>query len=227
LRKRLRDIRLANLLHLGSSAFEEISGEVVQTVAFVMTKQATKGLKGIYCRLVDGNSEEEKCSLFFDKTKRYISQQEIFDQLPGNVIAYWIPQNISAEFVKNKPMSEFVKSSYGLLTGDNDKYLRLWHEVNFKWISFMGDFMSGATWGPCNMGGSYRKWFSMPDNVVNWGYNGSTIKASKKAAVPDDTFLFKESVAWNDISTSTFAVRYIDSGIIGGHTCPAIFADHF
>ena len=52
------------------------------------------------------------------------------------------------------------------------------------------------------------------------------MKMSPKAAIPDDTFLFKESVAWNDISTSTFAVRYIDGGIIGGHTCPAIFTDH-
>lgn len=226
LRNKLKGMQFSSLLHLGPRAFEEISGEVVQTVAFILTKQQLNQYCGTYCRLVNGKSEDEKHQLFFNAQNRFYSKQDTFDQLPGAVIAYWVPYSIAKEFVNNKPMSYLVRSSYGLLTGDNERYLRMWHEVVNRDIRCDGDFSSDGKWAPCNMGGSYRKWFSMPDNVVIWGENGVHMKMSPKAAIPDDTFLFKESVAWNDISTSTFAVRYIDSGIIGGHTCPAIFADH-
>ena len=226
LRKKLSNQQFSSLVHLGPRAFEEISGEVVQSVAFVLNRLPISNYQGVYCRLVDGNSEKEKRKQFFDKSNRFISGHKVFNELPGMVVAYWVPDKVSSEFINNKALADVVKSSYGLLTGDNDRYLRMWQEVNYSEINFKGDFSKKAIWAPCNMGGSYRKWYAMPSNVVYWGINGENIMKSPKATIPDDSFLFKESVAWNDISTDSFAVRYIDAGIIGGHTCPAIFTGY-
>ena len=43
---------MISMAHLGARAFEEISGEVVQTTAFVIRNHVSNGYKGMYCRLV-------------------------------------------------------------------------------------------------------------------------------------------------------------------------------
>ncbi len=226
LREKILSNTISSMIHLGPRAFDEISGEVVQSVAFSLKKYGLQCYKGMYCRAVTGGSAVEKEIEFFDENNRYNTAQNAYSLIPGNVLAYWIPTGVSNSFSVYKPMSQYVRSSYGLLTGDNEKYLRNWSEINFTRISFNGKTNSLQKWVPCNMGGSYRKWYSQPSCVALWGENGAIIRSSNKATIPDDSFLFKESVAWNDISTSTFAVRYVESGIVGGHTCPAIFAEH-
>lgn len=48
------------MVHLGSRAFDEISGEVVQTTSFIFANQHILDYKGVYARLISGNSEREK-----------------------------------------------------------------------------------------------------------------------------------------------------------------------
>lgn len=56
---------IINLAHLGTRAFEEIAGEVVQTTAFCIRHCNVKSYTGIYCRLVKekGQYEKEKAYL--------------------------------------------------------------------------------------------------------------------------------------------------------------------
>ena len=51
---------IITMAHLGSRAFDSISGEVVSTTAFVIANQAYLQYQGAYFRLVDGKSEAEK-----------------------------------------------------------------------------------------------------------------------------------------------------------------------
>lgn len=51
---------IITMAHLGSRAFDSISGEVVSTTAFVIVNQAYLQYQGAYFRLVDGKSEAEK-----------------------------------------------------------------------------------------------------------------------------------------------------------------------
>lgn len=60
---------IINMAHLGARAFEEISGEVVQTTSFVMKNQQPKGYKGIYCRLLEPKTQKGKESMFLKKEK--------------------------------------------------------------------------------------------------------------------------------------------------------------
>ena len=47
-------------MHFGARAFDEIAGEVVQTVAFIITNDFLENYRGTYFRLLNGNSEKEK-----------------------------------------------------------------------------------------------------------------------------------------------------------------------
>ena len=56
----LKNTTVITMAHLGSRAFDSISGEVVSTTAFVIENTAYPNYAGAYLRLVDGKSEAEK-----------------------------------------------------------------------------------------------------------------------------------------------------------------------
>ena len=56
LRNKLQNATIINMVHLGAHAFEDISGEVVQTTSFILQKAKCKDYKGSYSRLVDASS---------------------------------------------------------------------------------------------------------------------------------------------------------------------------
>jgi len=56
----LHNATIITMAHMGSRAFDSISGEVVSTTAFVIEKAAFPTYSGAYIRLVDGKSEAEK-----------------------------------------------------------------------------------------------------------------------------------------------------------------------
>lgn len=90
LRLKLFNFDKVSLIHLGARAFDEISGEVVQTVSFVIRKSKLSQYKAMYLRLVDGCNQSQKEKLFFYDNVKYISTENNFAYIPGHRIAYWI-----------------------------------------------------------------------------------------------------------------------------------------
>ena len=62
--KLLDEDTVLSMAHLGPRAFDTIGGEVVQTTAFTLTNTHIPDYKGAFLRLVDGNSEAEKSTMF-------------------------------------------------------------------------------------------------------------------------------------------------------------------
>ncbi|EQM54928.1 hypothetical protein N692_10820, partial [Lactiplantibacillus plantarum EGD-AQ4] len=60
LRQTLTQDTLINMAHLGTRAFEEIGGEVVQSTTFVSKKQSLNDYVGTYERLINFNSQSKK-----------------------------------------------------------------------------------------------------------------------------------------------------------------------
>lgn len=65
LREKLLDHHtILSMAHLGARAFDSIGGEVVSTTSFVLANTYHPAYKGVFIRLVDGNSEAEKAKMF-------------------------------------------------------------------------------------------------------------------------------------------------------------------
>ena len=62
--KLLDENTILSMAHLGARGFDSIGGEVVQTTAFTMTNTLIPDYKGAFIRLVDGNNEAEKATMF-------------------------------------------------------------------------------------------------------------------------------------------------------------------
>ena len=103
-----------------------------------------------------------------------------FKKVPGAPIAYWVSDKILEAFEINKTFCEIADARAGLQTSDNNRFLRLWHEVSVENINFnnktRGESLNSTQkWFPCNKGGAYRKWFGNFEHIVNWKNDGEEL----------------------------------------------------
>lgn len=173
LRAKLQLIDTVNMAHLGARGFDEIGGEVVQTTSFVMRSSHTKGYKGTYCRLIDGDSEKAKADMFVSGENRYVIEQSDFSKISGEPIAYWASETLRSILASETKLKNLGRVTLGMRTGDNTRFLRLWHEVSIDKFCYNADSAesaqsSGAKWFPYNKGGEFRKWYGNTESVVNW-----------------------------------------------------------
>lgn len=235
LRSKLLMLDTVNMAHLGARAFEEIGGEVVQTTGFVMRKSRENGYKGVYCRLIEPTSQKGKEDLFLAGDNQYEAVQDNFEKIPGSPVAYWISELISNAFM-GKKMSDVSEARMGLTTGQNEKYLRLWTEVDINRIGFGHNResaqKSGLKWFPYNKAGEYRKWYGNRDYVVNWQKDGYEMQTT---LYPDGSrvwahnfnldYNFKEHITWNDITTGKISFRYFEDGFLFDAAAAVAFVD--
>jgi len=222
-----------SMAHLGARAFEEIGGEVVQTTAFVFNK-AVREKKGLFVRLVDIKDAKLKETEFLAGSGKFYALQSNFSKIPGAPIAYWVSEKIIKCFNSFSALSNYAQTRQGLITGNNDRFLRIWSEVNYSRILFNRNVHNPTIkpekkWVPHIKGGEFRKHYGNQDYVVNWQYDGQEIKNfydenGKLLSRPQSVdFYFREGVSWTDISSNNFSGRYFSDGIIFGASGPSFF----
>jgi hypothetical protein len=121
---------LQTMIHLGPRAFPEIGGEVVQSTAFTIAKQAPQLTPSIFVRLVDLNSSAKKEEALLGGLQRYVrDNQQDFEKIPGSPIAYWVSEKVLEAFKTMPSLSSLVEIKSGMSTGNNDRFLRYWFEI--------------------------------------------------------------------------------------------------
>ena len=230
----LTENRIDNMLHLGPRTFDELSGEVVQNTAFVITNCEGKDATGAYYRLVDGKNCGDKERMFLearenDGNRIYypnVSQHD-FEKIPGAPIGYWVSDKVKEIFTSNLALSAVCSPTQGLATADNARFLRLWSEVSQSRIGFGCENAASAArsqkkWFPCNKGGGQRKWYGNQSEVIDWEHDGEAIKNYPGAVIRNEHCYYKESVAWNMISSGFLSFRYFPKGFILNNASNAI-----
>ena len=133
--KLLSDSMILSMAHLGERAFDSIGGAVVSTTAFVIENAHSLDHEGTFIRLIDGSSEAEKEMQLKEAIRTpncawlYRASAEDFEKIPGFPIAYWLSSRMVSNFDK-APLADEATFRAGLQTGDNDRFLRFWHEVS-------------------------------------------------------------------------------------------------
>jgi hypothetical protein len=217
LREKLLNLNTINMSHLGSRAFEEIAGEVVQTTSFVMRKIKLGRYKATYLRLVEPVTQDGKEELFLSGRNRYITILDDLSKIPGSPVAYWASDKIINIFAESTLLSNIADPKQGIATADNNKFLRLWFECAID--NFFSNCetheqaeVSDRKWYPYNKGGEYRKWYGNNDYVINWKEDGAELKSFKGAVLRNPRYYFKECISWSLISSNTIAFRYKPKG---------------
>jgi hypothetical protein len=208
-----------NMVHLGAHAFEEIGGEVVQTTVFVTTNTNVPEYKTTYVRLVDFKSQFDKEEAFLLGENRYVIKKEGFQKIPGWPIAYWISKNMRRVFEKGIPLEKLAAPRQGLATGNNNKFLRLWHEVSNIQIGLSMESTeqfhnSGLKYAPYNKGGEFRKWYGNYEYIIKFDKENYNELSRVGNHLPSRQYYFKQSITWSFVSISYFGVRFSPAGSV-------------
>jgi len=227
--KMIEKVSISSMNHLGSRAFEEIGGEVVQSTAFVLRNIDMQNSKGTYVRLVDYNSAEIKEIEFHNNVNIFSASKSAFKKVPGSPIVYWVKQPIFNVFDKGTSLNNVAEPRSGLSSGDNDRFFRFWHEVQFSQIGFGYSNHTLASnsmkkWFPLSKGGSYRKWYGNHEYVINWKDDGSELKCFEGATIRNPNYYFRPGVTWSDVNSSKFGARYSPVGTIYCNMGSAVFS---
>lgn len=210
-----------NMVHPGRGIF----GSDFGTTSFVISKYNISNYLATYRRLFDKQGEvksiEEREKSFFNGLGYYVSKQENFRKIPGSPIAYDKSIHAINNF-ENKSLGEICNVTNGLFTCNNNRFLRLWYEVNLSMLETSTknkeqSLLSEKKWYPYNKGGDFRRWYGNQNYVVNFYHFGDEISNYRKengqsTSFPGQEFYFKQGITWSALSSSKFGVRYTPSG---------------
>ena len=228
LREKMMHTDTVSMAHLGARAFEEIGGEVVQTTAFVRRNSSISDYYGTYCRLVEPSTQQGKADLYLSGTKCYVARQADFVKIPGMPVAYWLSNIYFELFSKLPTLSNSVDFCKGLATMDNERFLRLWEEVNWKnacvtAIDAAEGKESKKRWFAYNKGGTFRRWYGNRDYMINWFDDGKELKdnvvkcyggGSYTKEVRNEEKYFCEGITWSTLASGLISIRYSPKGCI-------------
>jgi len=238
-RKIIAHHRVSTMAHLGPRAFDSIPGEIVQVSAFVLQAEGSGAAPGMFLRLITGANEAEKEELLRralgsqSDILRFTATRSDFEAIPSEPIAYWLTPIIRETFRTGKALKDIANPTGGMTTGNNEQFLRLWHEVSTERIGFgLKDRATAKAsmrkWFPYNKGGEFRKWFGNANFVVNWKNDGQEIIATGRATPRSRDYYFHRSITYS-ATGSFFGARHSDEGFIfdaKGASCFAGNDDH-
>ena len=231
---------IETLIQFEYSAFEEAT---VPVCTFTFYNHHVQK-KGCYLRLVDfrGGMEVQRqktleaienhdCGFYYEQST------DNFSKIPGSPVAYWASTTILSDFVCGKSLSFYAEPKQGMATMDNNKYLRMWYEIDKNSYYLHGHSLEEAKasekkWFPYNKGGDYRKWYGNFNYLVNWENDGAALKAdaakiygSYSKRIYNTQYFFLPSITWSKISSGTFSVRCIPDGCLFDVAGCSIFID--
>ena len=230
--ERLREYIISNksissFLLLAKGAFYKEA--TVDVCSFVLTNK--EGVNGEYIRLEQykGDMDNQK-NAFLDRQKiiedgNFFTRSMLqFKKISGCPIAFWISDNMLDTF-SSQSMENITTAKAGIVSGNDSLFLRLWHEVEVREITFDAtnfDDHEAYHWVPLNKGGAYRRHYGNYEYVINiydiW--NSDKVNESVRRSDPD--FYFKRAMSWSYVTTGKSSFR-ITENKTSGTAAPNLF----
>ena len=170
-------------------------------------------------------------SLFFTATA------EDFKKIPGSPVAYWVSDKLRSTFASTVFLKDIGEPRLGMATGNNDIYLRLWHEVAIEKIGFRctsrkDALLSKCKWFPYNKGGDFRRWYGNNEFVVNWENDGELLRTTLHPSGNriwahnfNLEYIFRPCLTFTSTSSSYFGIRYSETGFLFDNKGSSYFTD--
>lgn len=219
-----------------------VFGSDFGSCSFTFANRRVSGFNSIFVALFDQrgsvSSEADIKAAFFSRPRQQIDVRK-FDLIPGTPVAYWVTDSVLATFASGESMSDISIPKHGMSTSDNDRFMRLWFEVEKTRIEFTAEtreeaVASGAKWFPFNKGGEFRKWYGNNDHVVNWENDGEEIKAHSNEKYPylngnldyvlgGQSKFFTPGITWSSVTAGGMSMRMFPRGFTFGSTGQSLF----
>lgn len=158
MRKRIvSDKKICSLIQQSTHGY---AGVTVPTCMFVIESGDTRSKVGSYIRLFDFDRPKLQQPKALEAIRNpdcgwfYRRDAETFKQIPGTPIAYWASPSFLDAF-NSKKVRDYARPRSGFSTGDNDRFIHLWWEVENRNVSYDCGSVAeaitvSASWFPLN-----------------------------------------------------------------------------
>ena len=193
------------MLHLDDT----LSGISYQTVVFTLASRRTTGYAGNYTFIGKQEYRGTELNVVSESIKKKLikAQQDEYSKLNGCPIAYSLGTKAIESYISAELLSAKMETREGMTTGNNDLFLRLWHEIDNNKMN--------VKWFPYNKGGEYRKWYGNNEYLVNWENDGYEIRKFKdldtgriRSHNYNGEFAFRKGITWSAFSSRGATFRY-------------------
>ncbi|AEA60098.1 BREX-1 system adenine-specific DNA-methyltransferase PglX [Burkholderia gladioli] len=236
--KILANRTIASLVQIGFNSFPEINSKVAQACTFCIAAVPIRHHVAQYVDLNTAPQSSDKDEVFRKRTAAMVFSvdQTEFGTIPGSPIAYWASDRFRELFASGRTIEDIAFSKQGLATGENGRFIRLWHEVSIGKIGLSMDSRaeakaSGKKWFPHLKGGAFRRWYGNFETVVNWEDDGREVRAfgtenggRARSRAQNVEFYFKPGITWSDLTSTFFGSRQVPQGFIINTVGPSLFA---
>ena len=211
---------IVTLMHMENM----VLGIAFGTAVTVFRNHYTPGYKGTYNQIKLCDIENGKPIEFPVEGNRFAQvSTDNFSKIPGSPVAYWVSKAVIAVYNKAKLLGNIASPRTGMTTGDNNRFLRLWSEIEISKAKFDAKDANDAVrsekkWFPYCKGGGYMRWYGYNEYLVNWENNGFEIKNNikpnglKAASVRSESLYFKKLITWSAVTSGSFSCRLCEGG---------------
>lgn len=210
----------------------------VDAVMYVLDSPTNKA-DGIYINLTKYKNHVRKPHIFegvynnlinrIDDNHVYTLPQSKLKGIKSYPFIYWISDEFREKFGW-KTVEEQLKAASGTSTGDNNRFIRFWWEIQLENISkdYCVDYKK---WVRHAKGGPYNKWYGNDWVVVNWENNGFEIKhifdnnGKLKSRLGNEKYLFSIGITYGRSGSKGASYRLLEKNHIFDSGAPCLFLD--
>ena len=159
----------------------------------------------------------------------YTLPQSKLKDIESYPFIYWISDEFRKKFGE-KSIGETIKVCSGISTGNNERFMRFWWEVNPNSIS--KDYKKDKLkWVRHAKGGPFNKWYGNDWIVLLWGSNGDLLKGyvdekgNHKATIRNASYQLNSGITFCKAGTKGSSFRYLEENHTFDSMSPTLFDD--
>ncbi len=202
---------------------------ILLDATFYVLSKGQNGKDGLYINLSTNLQEKFKKGKFLEALNDYVagtSNDRVYtlEQAKLKIIKswpfiYWISDDFREKFGEID-LSDIADAKGGITTGSNERFLRFWWEVNTEDISIKYE-NDQLKWVGYAKGGSYNKWNGNNWLKILWEDNGSSVKASPKSVMRNQSYYFREGITYSASGSKGVSFRYLSNNNVfdAGGSC--------
>jgi hypothetical protein len=211
---------LTSMFHTGPGVFPDLGAFNVLTTAFVFCNQSgRKAPKALFIKANEDPDLERKRRALSDPESHYLVSIVELKSVPDFPLVYWLSSDAIQNFSRFPQLRDVCPPKQGLATGDNQRFVRFWHEVS-NLNTFFGAhckeevFDKRSKWVPYNKGGNYRKWYGNNTHVLAFDQENYDLLAESGNHLPSRNLYFKRGIVYSLFGFENFGVRFKEKGFV-------------
>mgnify|MGYP001345598960 CR=1 FL=1 len=213
----LREGTIQTMAHMSNG----VMGIAFGTAATVLRNRALPGYLGGYSHTSVGDLNSKRVPVEFPVRNNRLKHvvQDDFQKIPGSPLAYWVSDVTRENFSTKPSIKSTLNPKQGTSTGDDEKFVRHWFEVDFCRLglgvkSLEQALESKFRYFPLDKGGEFRRWYGNNEKVIKFDLESYNELKGIGNHLPSKDLYFNKGITWSKITSFKISVRFDECGFV-------------